>query len=215
LLTSLNANGPTISDDVEITVNPPPTLILRIIMMNKSDSVSQIALVPANRSSDSISGHSSPFTVWQTGYTAEKWAEGYDNPTWITKNRFANRWVNTGITYTTVDLPKGEWKYRDVAVPYPPAGKTGYYLFFIEGDSRVRGYCNPGKLDPPIEDNFLFYLHADALSPIWLDSNNYQRAQGTTGATPVIPISYHTTNNVSSIMKSAGVGNKPTYKISF
>jgi hypothetical protein len=219
-------NGALVTETVTVTVNLPPaptTLALRIILVNKLDSLKQIAVVPTDTAEPwalgQQSAHTGNGTISTTGYTAYPWATGltYD-PTYTTSNRFATRWPESyyGTFYRTVDLPKGEWNYKDVTIPWPTDNKKGYCLFFLEGDNRARGYCYPGnKTAPAKAENFLFYLRADALTPIWLDANNYERAPGTAGAVPVIPISYHTDNNVSSIMKSAGIGNRPTYKITF
>jgi hypothetical protein len=216
-----NKNGgtsiPPQNTTVTVTSPTPTTLALRIILVNKKDSLKQIAAVPYTDTylADQKSAHTGTGTIYTTGYTAEKWADGlgYD-PTYTTLNRFAKCWPNA--LYRTVDLAKGEWHYRDITIPYPEPGAKGYYLFFLEGDNRVRGYCYPGNVTAPAKDkNFLFYLRVDTLVPIWLDANNYERAPNTPETVPVIPISYHTDNNVSSIMKSNGIGNKPSFRATF
>jgi hypothetical protein len=211
--------GQPIVKTVSVTVNPlptPTTLALRIILVNKLDSLKQIAAVPYTDAylANQTSSHTGTSTIYSTGYTAIPWAEGFSyDPTYTSLDRFAKRWPDA--LYRTLDLKKGEWNYRDVTVPWP-ATEKGYYLFFLEGDNRARGYCYPGdKTAPAKKENFLFYLRADALTPIWLDADNYERAPNTPGAVPVIPISYHTDNNVSSIMKSAGIGKRPTFIATF
>ncbi|MDR0731694.1 MAG: hypothetical protein LBF63_08495, partial [Treponema sp.] len=89
----------------------------------------------------------------------------------------------------------------------------GYFIFFIEGDGRVRGYANPGKLSPPQENNFLFYLRFDALTPLWMNGVTVV-APGSAGALQVVPIGYDSHDNQASIMSSQGVGNLPLHDIS-
>jgi hypothetical protein len=204
-------NGTAKTATTTVTVTHPATLTLRIILSNKKDSVKQIAIVPANRGN--VTYNVAPGnTLYSNGYTGEQWAVGGSDPTYTTSNRFANRWP--GAIYKTVDIPKGVGNYRDVTIPWPAEG--GFYLFFLEGDNRARGYCYPGnKTAPTRAENYLFYIRPEALTPIWLDSGHVERVPGTAESVPVIPISYHTDNNVSSIMWSQGIGNQPGYRVTF
>jgi hypothetical protein len=219
-----NANaGTERTATMTVVVDPPPTptsFTLRVILENKKDSVKQIALVPMKAAADgwtaaSRSPHASSRTVYESGYTGYGWATGYTyDPTFTTLNRFATRWpVGTyGTFYKTVDIPKGVGNYRDVEIPWPASGYNGYCLFFLEGDNRARGYCYPGTATAPTKDkNFLFYLRADAMKPIWLDAYHYERAPNTPGAKLVVPVTYHTDDNVAAMMRSAGIGKIPTY----
>jgi hypothetical protein len=123
---------------------------------------------------------------------------------------YPNASPNQYLTITKIDKTN-EW--ADISIPWPSGGVTGYHLFFIEGDSRVRGYVNPGQLDPDQDENFLFFLRPDYLYDnyrLWMKADK-QVANTTSGALEVIPIGYDSNKNTASVMKSQGVGSQPRH----
>jgi hypothetical protein len=192
-------------------VPPPPTypgyFTLRIIKLNGSDYVSQIALVP-------VTNDNYDTTIRRTGHTKVQWAFG-SGTLGVTKfKEFKEAYPQARyISITKLDK-ENDW--TNVTIPWPTGNVTGYHVFFIEGDSRVRGYVNPGKLDPKQSENFLFFLRPDYLYDnyrLWM--NGYkQAAADSSGSLYVIPIGYDSYYNTASIMKTAGVGTRPTHDLS-
>jgi hypothetical protein len=205
--------GNSVTAQTVITVTPitPATFTLRVIKLNGSDYVSQIALVPR------VETYSSG--IYSTGHTAVKWADSFTyggkDPSWKNSfQEFLKQFPDSQIlTITKVDK---EGDYTDITITWPSGAYNGYNLFFIEGDSRVRGYVNPGKLDPPKDKNFLFFLRPDYLyanSRIWMKGDK-EAAPNSAGAVEVIPIGYNSYYNTTSVMKPAGVGKRPTHDLS-
>jgi hypothetical protein len=205
-----------------ITITTPPPaypqqFTLRLIKTGGSDSVVQIALVP-------VSGNPHNLATSRTGHTKIPWAHqflhnGVDPSHRDSFMRWLTRYKGVKIISIANFAKVKDWV--DVTIDWPTGSATGYYLFFIEGDNRVRGYANPGTLDPAKDKNFLFYLRPDYLY------DNYRLSMGTTKAngnkqvnsltTPhhrVIPIGYDSWNNTASIMKPMGVDNQPSHDLS-
>jgi hypothetical protein len=198
---------------------PPPTptsFTLRIILENTRDSVKRIILIPLadGYTATTKSPHAPSRTIYNSGYTGYMWAYGYSyDPTYA--SNFLKRYPASsypGMLIYSVAIPKGTGNYKDVEIPWPTGTNTGYCLFFEEGDGRVRGYCYPGTSTAPYTyRNMLFLLRADALKPIWLGSDLREKAPNTSGARLVVPIGYHTDDNVATMMQSAGINNYPTF----
>jgi hypothetical protein len=205
--------GNSVTAQTVITITPaaPAAFTLRIIKQNGTDYVSQIVLVPRAETYSSV--------VYSTGHTGVKWADSFSyggkDPSW--KNSFQEflKQFPGSQTLTIAKLDK-EGDYTDVTIPWPSGAYNGYNLFFVEGDSRVRGYVNPGKLDPPKDKNFLFFLRPDYLyanSRIWMKGDK-EAAPNSAGAVEVIPVGYNSNLNTTSIMKPAGVGKRPLHDLS-
>jgi hypothetical protein len=223
-----NKNGGTaVSASGTITVKAatPSTFTLRVIKVpHVGDGIYKIAVVPAtNTFSES---------VYQTGYTGLKWADksaGSYNGTH--KNSFPKLSLAVGATYYTVSKfgqaavngtlsqVKKDNDWVDLTLPWPSGGITGYMVFFIEADGRVRGYCNPAdglEASGAVDKNFLFYirpdyLYANRLLPMGTTSSNghLEVNPSTTSYREVIPVSYTDWENVASIMTSRGAGQRP------
>jgi hypothetical protein len=201
-----------------ITVTPPPHpdyLTLRVIKDNNvSDRIRGVYLV---KTTDTYSD-----AVKRTGHTQVAWATAtgwhYADPSYKSQfegqvNKYG-RWGGPAyVTYYDFGAKGpyyvGDW--RDVTIPWPTSG--GYYLFFLEADSRVRGYAHPLKMDPPKATNYLFYLDPDTLLSLSLDMIGTSEMT-TSGTTRVVPIGYNTYYNSASIMKSQGPSNKPRHDLS-
>jgi hypothetical protein len=198
--------GTTVTAEGVITVNPSTssTITLRIIKLNDTDYVNRIVLVP--RTSNYTN------TVYRTGHTKAQWALNGTDPTF--KAGFQKLYPNARY-YTIKKLDKtGDW--ADISIPWPANSATGYDIFFIEGDSRIRGYANPGVLSPPRKNNFLFFLYPEYLYPGYLmRMNGTKQADDASKVWPsVLPIGYDSYNNTASIMKSKGVGVQPAHDLS-
>jgi hypothetical protein len=198
--------GTQVTADATITVTHPANLTLRFIKVDGSDYISTVALLPTDQTS--FPGPSAA----SRGFTRQTWADGVSpNPTY--KSGFKKLYENTNIGYYGIDKIKGsKWEYADLTVPWPSSPNVGYFLFFVEGDSRVRGYTNPGSLDPALKYNFLFYLRFDALTPLWMDGV-IEASPESLGALWVVPIGYDSGDNQASIMSSQGVGNRPLHNL--
>jgi hypothetical protein len=192
-----NGGAGDVWDEGTITVMPPEKLTLRLIHLNTDDTISQIALIPITP----------PFTltpdIKSTGHTGKKWPTVADTALSPRKTAWAKQFKDYTIIYKTVGI-RGTWK--DIEIERPPVGYTGYYLFFIEGDSNVRGYCKPGSLDPKSMYCFYFYLDYESLSPMWMVGKSHMSSTAS-GASLVVPIGYQSYQNTASIMKSVGPGN--------
>jgi hypothetical protein len=187
----------------------PTTLTLRIIKLNSSDYVNQIALQPVT--SDAYSP-----AIRSTGHTKVQWAFGSGKTGVTKKKEFVKSYLSPPNQYITITKIDKTNDWTDVTIPWPTGNVTGYNLFFIEGDTRVRGYVNPGRLDPDQKENFLFFLRPDVLYNnyrLWMKADK-QATDNTGGAIQVVPIGYNSYYNTASIMKAAGVGNQPTHDLS-
>ncbi|MDR2740675.1 MAG: hypothetical protein LBB98_00750 [Treponema sp.] len=194
----------------------PENFTLRIIRLDKSsDSINKIVLVP-------VISDSYDFLVYRTGYTGVKWVTGSEDLT--EEKKFKERYPHAQYyqlrKFDSVSpnplTDINDW--ADVTVDWPDGSVTGYYLFFIEGDGRVRGYANPGKLAPNKDENFLFFIRPDYVYKQFLLPMGTYNSNGHTQVDPktmsyheVIPIGYSTYYNVSSIMKSMGVWKIPKH----
>jgi hypothetical protein len=200
------------------------TFTLRIIRTSPVwDWVKQIVLVPV--ANDTYSE-----TVHRMGYTGDKWATGAGSQAGTAESEFAilypnnppNKYYTTRFytkdgEVTTTTWAENDWV--DLVVDWPQGNITGYYMFFIEGDGRVRGYTNPGGLDPkPHGDhNFLFFIRPDYLYennrlPMGTAGSKNAHLEVDPAATPfleVIPVSFDDYNNLPSLMLSDGVGKRP------
>jgi hypothetical protein len=203
----------TRTQTITITAPPPPpptypsTFTLRLIKLNGSDYVSQIALVPVTNDTYGAAIH-------RTGHTKVRWAFG-SGKLGVTKLKdFKTAYPQA--QYITIAKLDKENDWTNVTISWPTGNVTGYHVFFIEGDSRVRGYVNPGRLDPDQDENFLFFLRPDYLYDnlsMWM--NGYkQAAPNSSGSLDVVPIGYDSYYNTASIMKPAGVGSRPTHDLS-
>jgi hypothetical protein len=201
---------------ITITAPPPPpppptptSFTLRFVKVNASDYVSQIALVPT---SDAYST-----AIQRTGHTKVRWATDTSSHKGAETKKVSefDKKYPDAVKYTITKIDK-ENDWADITIPWPAGNVTGYYLFFLEGDGRVRGYVNPGKLDPDWEFNFLFYLRPDYLYDslrMWM-STYKQASPNSSGSLYVIPIGYDSHDNTASIMKPKGVGQRPDHDLS-
>jgi hypothetical protein len=201
----------TATGTITVKALTPDNFTLRIIKLNASDYVSQIALVPVTSDPYSTAIHG-------TGHTNERWAFGTGSKKGVTKiDEFKTSPNGIAATYYTLAKKlDSENDWVDITLPWPTGNVTGYRLFFIEGDSRVRGYVNPGQLDPDQDENFLFFLRPDVLYNnyrLWM-AKEKEVTEGSTDARKVIPIGYHSHDNTASIMKSQGVTKRPRHDLS-
>jgi hypothetical protein len=192
-------------------VPPPPTypanFTLRIIKLNNSDYVSQIALVP-------VTGDTYGAAIHRTGHTKVRWAFGSGTGGVTKFAEFKKAYPQAQYIAITKLDKENDW--TNVIIDWPAGNVTGYNVFFIEGDTRVRGYVNPGQLNPDQDENFLFFLRPDYLYDnfrMWM--NGYKRAEpNSSGSLYVIPIGYDSYYNTSSIMKEDQVGKRPIHDLS-
>jgi hypothetical protein len=212
----------TASGTVYIQPPVPLAVTLRIIRTNtphyQYDKISTVILVPATETDEGVRA---------TGYTGRRW--NYNStPNYVTFTEFKKLYPNTPPQkyYTTTFHSAGDTydddDWVDITVPLPPAGSTGYYIFFLESeDQHVRSY-NDAKTQPPAEwryypdTDFLFYidpayLYTNRRLPMYTATKEgYKLAPTNAGISysEVIPISYDDCNNLPSIMSAAGVGNR-------
>jgi hypothetical protein len=176
--------------------------------LNTSDYVSRIALVPVTNDPYNTA-------IYRTGHTGVKWALG-TGTLGVTKIKEFEKAAPPDTLYITIAKLDKENDWTNVPIPWPTGNVIGYNLFFIEGDSRVRGYVNPGKLDPLQKENFLFFLRPDYLYNnlrLWMNGVN-EAAPNSAGSLYVIPIGYDSNKKTASIMKTAGVGKRPNHDLS-
>jgi hypothetical protein len=214
--------GTTVTAKGIIVVAVPPPVrpnqfTLRLIKTGGSDSVTQIVLIP-------VSGDTYPLAIHRTGHTRVQWANQfvYKGQDPSHKNSFME-WLKqfSGVKTISITNFAREKDWVDVAIDWPTGNITGYHIFFIEGDNRVRGYANPGTLDPAKDKNFMFFLQPDYLYDNYLlpmgttKTNGYKQVNpSTTAFRQVIPIGYDSWNNTTSIMKSRGVDTQPLHDLS-
>jgi hypothetical protein len=211
-------SGPlTATGTITVKAQTPANFTLRIIKQNTSDYVSQIILVPVPTALDVPYYNAS---IYRTGHTKVLWATtgtGRKDTTYIEGFKAAYPAAQyPNVLYINIAKLDTTNDWADVSIPWPTGDVVGYNLFFIEGDSRVRGYVNPGQLDPALNKNFIFYLRLDYLynnNRLWMNTYK-QAAPNAAGAIEVVPIGYDSYYNTASIMKAAGVGNKPTHDLS-
>jgi hypothetical protein len=214
---------------ITITVAKSSTFTLRIIKVPTiGDGVVQVVLVPVTNDRYSEA-------VYKTGYTGVAWATSNDTYHGTHLNEFKKMYPPGANLYFTVSKfdsqgtsaeIRRENEWADIVVPWPTGNVTGYHLFFVETDLRVRGYCTlrssktsdvlDASGDP--ERNFLFfirpdYLHANRLLPMGVTREDGYKQANSFGSPYsfrwVIPISYTDWENVPSIMTSAGIGYRP------
>jgi hypothetical protein len=208
-------NGLELYREKTIAVTPAPAaypanLTLRVFRHNESnDSIKQVVLVLKNNSAYSGMPYS-------TGYTGAQWTPAGTDLTH--KTAFEKVYPpSSTVRYFTVAAMEGgnlssDWAHVDISVPWP-AGGTGYEVFFIEGDGRVRGYVTPGKVDPPQNTNYVFFVNPEYL----YTNGNFMRMNGDKEAGPassypeVLPLCDNTYKNQASVMKSQGAGNRPRH----
>ncbi|MDR0731620.1 MAG: hypothetical protein LBF63_08125 [Treponema sp.] len=213
--TTVTAQG-TITIAAPLPVRPNQ-FTLRLIKTGGSDSVVQIVLIP-------VTGDAYPPAIHRTGHTRVQWAHQFvykaRDPSH--KNSFME-WLKqfTGVKTITITNFAKEKDWVDVAIDWPAGNITGYHIFFIEGDNRVRGYANPGTLDPAKDKNFLFFLRPDYLYDNYLlpmgttKTDGYKQVNpSTTAFRQVIPIGYDSWNNTTSIMKPGAVDTQPIHDLS-
>jgi hypothetical protein len=213
--------GVEVTKTATLTVNPPPhpsTFTLRIIKMNNtSDKIKGAYAVPVTAAYGE--------NILKTGRTKINWALGGTNTTGVTvDDAFQSKylpgfpgWKSYVFSFYN---PYYVNDYTDLELPWPTDGNTGYNLFLLEGDNRVRGYVNPGALDPPQKNNFLFYIDAQyvydhyrlamTMRSDYKDGHLQADPNKTSEYKMVIPIGYDSYYNIASIMKAAGVGQRPT-----
>lgn len=81
-------------------------------------------------------------------------------------------------------------------------------IVVFESGGRVRGYVNPGKLDPARDINFRFCLNQQYIYEYGLVLPMAAKKEAASGVgIPVIPIGYHPYDNTAGIMKPAGAGS--------
>jgi hypothetical protein len=228
--------GQTVSAIVTVKITPPPTRLVRFVALRDTDTVQQIAFVkvrdsevPFFNTEDNctgatalphgkvVSGHRP--SVWVTGHTGVRWTTVTNINTQTNINKKFKELYPTSTAQTLKDLqPDGTAFYETAMLkkggksPYTefkdlviPSGR--YYIFFVEGDGRTRGYVNPGALDPAEAKNYLFVVDTDKLEDyyVWVTGTRKEVTEGTAGASLVLPIGYESYYNHASIMKSAGL----------
>jgi hypothetical protein len=184
---------------VNVTAKPHPDyLTLRVIHTNnKSDKLTYVALLPIQASYSQA--------VRNSGYTGVQFT-GSQDPSFLSVFK---KWFPTATYYSTSNL-YSEWTYVDITIPWPSAPNTGYYLWFVEGDNRVRGYSVTGKVAPPKSDNYYFYLDAETVQHFVIPMVGlYETTAANAAGRMVLPIGYDTHANFSRILKSRGVGVVP------
>jgi hypothetical protein len=203
--------GVAITRTATITIQEPPppeNFTLRIIKINNgSDKVVKIAVIPARATFNDA--------IYATGHTGYAWAGTSGNDPTYSSN-FVNWWgaEYTPTYYTLSKNIYAENEWVDVTIPWPNGDVLGWYVYFFEGDNRVRGYVKPAALDPPRKHNFNFLVRPDYLyaNNYYLWMNEYKQAQEGTGSL-VIPIGYHSYDNTASIMKAVSVGSRPRHDL--
>jgi hypothetical protein len=203
---------------VETPPPPPPahpaSLTFRIFKTNNSDYVREIALLPVSVSDDAGYPASLISLIRQTGHSNYAWANRTPDPTY--RSNFVNWLSPYGLQLKGIVKLDSTGDYADVTIPWPTGSTVGYNLFFIEGDSRVRGYVRPAKLDPPKASNYVFYLNFDTVKNYIIPMKGaYEAAPGTAGAVNVVGIAYNSHDNNAAILKSAGVGKIPNYDLRY
>jgi hypothetical protein len=202
-------DGNAVSKSATITVKAthPDYLTLRIIKLNATDDVSQIVLVETG------AGASYGPQIKATGHTNVRWVNSGTTKGAETKvDGFTATHYGDSAKYYSISKLDKDGDYADITIPW---SVRGYNLFFIEGDGRVRGYVNPGALDPNWDKNFLFFLHPETLYGsyrLWMKGDK-QAVAGTAGAVQVVPIGYNSYYNTASIMKAEGTGKRPKHDI--
>ena len=218
-------NGTEKYVNVNIKVLPKPTRTLRILHWGQaSDTVKGIVLVPTNIDPatfgpntfgqplgldvcDPVDANCRGQDAKLTGHTGLRWATKNDD-SFFTKS-FTNLFpYGTGnpngnqyktFTYPikvgtskTVSGTVVDTSYADVEVP---TGK--YFIFFVEGDNRVRGYTHTGRYNPDYTRDYYFYVDTE------LHQDEYYN--GRTKTSPpvagqnIIPIWYTSHANYANI----------------
>ncbi|MDR2070820.1 MAG: hypothetical protein LBP81_05335 [Treponema sp.] len=198
----------------------PATFTLRIIRMPKSiDTITQIAVVP-------VMNDGYHEGVYRTGHTGKKWTSlNGETPDETRRLKDFQAMYPQAQYYPmqksyggTSSVLANDYNWADVTINWPAKSVTGYYIFFIEGDGRIRGYANPGQLDPKKEENYLFFVRPDYVYKHFLlpmgttiDNGSTEVNPKTTAYKEVIPIGYQSYYNLSSILKSTGVWGIPRF----
>jgi hypothetical protein len=210
-------HGSEVTANVTITVKdvpPPSELTLRIFQSKLPgditlDNITQVVLIPRDASQSTIlDAHK------RTGHYSVDWAaSGKKDQTYKTEffnsylpNRFGQQLILTPV----VNMASAGG-YVDITIPWPPNYIAGFDVFFIEGDNRVRGYVSPWELNPPKENNYIFYLDFVYIANNFILSmkDDKEVPGGTPGSVKVVPIHYSSYRNVASIMKSGGLYSTP------
>jgi hypothetical protein len=186
--------GP-LSKTCTITVAEPPhpdKVLLRFIKLNDSDYVQEVCLIPT------IDTHELEI-YGQT--TINDWAliHAHKSKGDLTYATYFRQAVTDLSWYKGLTKMNKKGDYADLVVNWPAGTNPKYYLYFIEGDSRVRGYVNPGQLDPDREKNFKFFLDIKTLYEVHKFRMNGNLTDLTNG-TMVIPIAYDSYRNMASLM---------------
>ena len=228
--------GQTATVIVTVKITPPPTRLVRFIALRDTDTIQQIAFVKVpdndvqyyNVEDNCASASALPHGKVTSGHRPSVWVTGHTGVRWTTvttvntqtniNKKFRELYPNSTATslealqadgtafYLTAMLKKGGKspysEFKDFVIP---SGR--YYIFFVEGDGRVRGYVNTGALDPPEAKNYLFVVDTNKLEEnyVWVTGTRKHVVEGTAGASYVLPIGYESYYNHASIMKSAGI----------
>jgi hypothetical protein len=205
--------------ETTITVEPasggiPNSLTLRIFKTRMSgdtytDKITRFVLIPRNESYSEA--------VKRTGHTSVQWAPKNESYDYTYKSKFEKYFLPQYPGFRDYDFsanPLEDNQYVDIVVPWPTGGNTGYFLFFYEKDSRVRGYVNPWEWNPTgnaRNKNLGFFLDFDYLfnNQLLPMKGNKQVVKGENGAVEVIPLYYNSYQNVGTTMKAQGVGTTP------
>jgi hypothetical protein len=207
--------GERVVKEATITVTNAPhpsNVTLRLFKIKEdgdsyNDTITRVILVPRTE----YYGEA----VKSTGYTGRKWADGTKDVTY--KSDFETYYLSALSSYQEYILSPGlaDGEYKDISVPWPSNGATGYDVFFVEGDNRVRSYTNPWTYNPTLADrynrNLLFhldfsYVYDHFLLPM---KGKLEATKGDVDALEVIPLYYSSYRNLSAIMKSTSVGSAP------
>jgi hypothetical protein len=214
--------GTTVTAQGQITVTMPAPvypaqMTIRLIKTGGSDSVTQLVLIPVMRDNYTRAMHG-------TGHTKIQWAHQFvhkgTDPSFKDSFMELLKQYPDAKTISIANFAK-EKDWVDVAIDWPDGNVTGYHVFFIEGDNRVRGYVNPGTLDPAKDKNFLFFLRPDHVYDNYLLPMGTTKTDGykevnpsTTAFRRVIPVGYDSWNNTTSIMKSKAENAQPVHDLS-
>ena len=194
-----NGTGGEKFADISVQIIEPPNRRVRIIHRNSNDSIESVAFIPVPPGDigtywgshfptyKCVNGSTcNGMHIFQTGHTGRVWPNGAAD-TYL--SGFQTRYPNAD--YRGLNI-KNTWK--DVSLP---AGK--YYVFFIEkDDKRVRGYVNPGVMDPATNSNFFFYLDTEQIEDRYFIGRE-EKPSTTFGGSWCIPIFYESYYNIADI----------------
>ncbi|MDR2500359.1 MAG: hypothetical protein LBD37_04685 [Treponema sp.] len=186
------SSGNAITQNITVTIlppPPPPTRVIRVMNWATTDTLKRVVFVPTNNAYSE--------DLYLTGHTAEAWATKQYNTYYDSKKNdsFINLpFIKDNPDVLNITLGSGlKNSFMDITVP-----KGRYYVFFVEGDGRTRGYCNPPTIDPPYGNNYRFLVDTDKIKDYYF-VGMAEKPEGTAGGAYCLPIFYHSNYNVADI----------------